>query len=233
MNAAVAARLWMCSSLFSPRNPEGLRLEVDLGPAPSTSWPDSFRPSTSRTPTGSVRAECSAHPPASLAAGDARNKSGHDGVRACGQCRHVAYASKWTSALPMGPNSAVTVSPGLALHHVRRAAGGHHVAGVERQAPGAEVVGEPDHDVPRVAEDVGARALARHLAVHADDHRLAREIAVEPILRRAARGRAGSRWRCRRSGRGPSWRASRCSANPGTSMAGCTLATAARTSPCV
>ena len=164
-----------------------------------------------------VRAECSAHPPASLAAGDARNKSGHDGVRAwpVQTCGHPRYASKWTSALPMGPNSAVTGHriARLALHHVRRAAGGHHVAGVEREAPGAEVVGEPDHDVPRVAEDVGARALAHHLAVHADDHRLAGEVAVEPAPP-PARGRAGSRWRCRRSGRGPSWRASRCSANP-------------------
>ena len=84
----------------------------------------------------------------------------------------------------MGPNSAVTVSPGW--HCTTSAA-----LPVVTTWPASsvrplalEVVGEPDHDVPRVAEDVGARALAHHLAVHADDHRLAGEVAVEPIRRR-------------------------------------------------
>ena len=54
-----------------------------------------------------------------------------------------------------------------ALDHVGRAAGGHDMAGLQREAPGAQVVGEPDHDVPRVAEHVGSCALAHHLAAHA------------------------------------------------------------------
>ena len=84
----------------------------------------------------------------------------------------------------MGPNSAVTVSPGW---HCTTSAALPVVTtwpASRVEAPGAEVVGEPDHDVPRVAEDVRARAFAHHLAVDADDRRLAREVAVEPIRRR-------------------------------------------------
>ena len=45
------------------------------------SWPDLFRPSTSRTPEGSCAWNVASHPQAEPEEKDARNKSGHDGVR--------------------------------------------------------------------------------------------------------------------------------------------------------
>ena len=84
----------------------------------------------------------------------------------------------------MGPNSAVTVSPGW---HCTTSAALPVVttwpaSSVRPLAPrwlASQTM--TFHGSPRT---FGARALAHHLAVHADDHRLAGEVAVEPARRR-------------------------------------------------
>ena len=117
------------------------------------------------------------------------NGGGHAGAKqavptARRRVKPAAYASKCTSARPMGPNSAVTVSPG---RHWTTSAALPVVTtwpALQGQAAPAQVVGEPDHDVPRVAEDVGSCALAHHLAAHAHQDPLAGEVLREPALRR-------------------------------------------------
>ena len=62
------------------------------------------------------------------------------------------------------------------------------------RALGAEAVGEPDQDVPRVAEDVAAEPFGRRLAVAADGDGLGGKVVVAPAFgRRAEAERAADR----------------------------------------